>query len=247
MFWVIAPRFGVSRTAALPRARVWRDRATPARRLSPRRPCAPGSRGRRRSTLTVRHGSPRIRDALRSRAWRVSAGFHRSPSTRVSYEPTRPSPPPPRASVLSGDRGDSGARRSGSPCGALLALWALAHAAYLAAARVVTRQPGRVAGIAPRSERRQASSALWIVIGVALLARLVSIPSAADALRRTSIATYGMAAWLRVASILSPRSRRPGARAAHDPLVERINHRGVADDLPPAAQLLFGAVARIEA
>jgi hypothetical protein len=49
--------------------------------------------------------------------------------------------------------GDLGVRT-----GALLALWALAHAAYLAAARLVTRQPDESPDRSSVLERRQTSS-----------------------------------------------------------------------------------------
>ncbi|HYR69377.1 MAG TPA: hypothetical protein VER77_05805, partial [Candidatus Dormibacteraeota bacterium] len=62
--------------------------------------------------------------------------------------------------------------------GALLVLWAVAHGAYLAAARVATLPAaGPPSAIALPAGASPRLAPIWIVIGVALLARLVLIPS----------------------------------------------------------------------
>ncbi|HEY6221411.1 MAG TPA: glycosyltransferase 87 family protein [Candidatus Eisenbacteria bacterium] len=128
--------------------------------------------------------------------------------------------------------------------GALLALWAVAHAAYLAAARVVTLPAP--SGIAPQPGTRPRLAALWIVIVVALLARIVLIPSqptlSEDVYRYLwdgRLVARGVNPYLHAPD-------DPSLAPFHDQLLDRINHRHVPTIYPPAAELFFGAVARIE-
>jgi len=129
--------------------------------------------------------------------------------------------------------------------GALLALWAIAHAIYLAAARLVTVPAERSPCASPPGARPRLAP-LWIVIGVALLARAVLIPS-----QPTLSEDLYRYLW---DGRLVARGFNPYLHAPDDPslapfrdrLLERINHRNVPTIYPPAAELLFGAVARIE-
>lgn len=130
--------------------------------------------------------------------------------------------------------------------GALLVLWAVAHAVYLAAAWVVTRPAGPHADHAPPADTRRRLKPLWIVIGVAILARLLLIPSeptlSEDAYR------YMWDGRL-VARGVNPYVYAPADTTLapfHDRLLERLNHPEVPTIYPPAAQLIFGAVARVE-
>jgi len=130
--------------------------------------------------------------------------------------------------------------------GALLALWTIAHAAYLASAWVVTRAARRPDAIAARATSTPRLTPLWIVIGVALLARLVLIPS-----QPTLSEDLYRYLWdgRQVARGVNPYLHapdNPSLAPFHDQLLERINHRHVPTIYPPAAELLFGAVARIE-
>jgi hypothetical protein len=130
--------------------------------------------------------------------------------------------------------------------GALLALWALAHAAYLAAAWVVTRPAGQPGESVPRSGAPPRFTPLWIVIGVALLARLFLIPSqptlSEDLYRYLwdgHLVARGVNPYLHA-------PEDPSLARFHGQLLELLNHREVPTIYPPAAQLFFGAVARIE-
>jgi hypothetical protein len=130
--------------------------------------------------------------------------------------------------------------------GALLALWALAHATYLAAAWVVTRPAGRPAENAPLSGAPPRFTPLWIVIGVALLARLSLIPS--EPTLSEDLYRYVWDGRL-VARGVNPyvhAPEDPSLAPFHDHLLERLNHPEVPTIYPPAAELFFGAVARIE-
>ena len=130
--------------------------------------------------------------------------------------------------------------------GALLALWALAHAAYLAAAWVVTRPAGRPAEDTSRAVTSPRLKPIWIVLGVALLARLLLIPS--QPTLSEDVYRYLWDGRL-VAQGVNPYLHTPDDPALapfHDRLLTRINHRGVPTIYPPAAELIFGAVARIE-
>jgi len=130
--------------------------------------------------------------------------------------------------------------------GALLGLWALAHAAYLAAAWVVTHPAGRSAEDVSRAVASPRIKPLWIVLGVALLARLFLIPS--QPTLSEDVYRYLWDGRL-VAQGVNPYLHTPDDPALapfHDRLLARINHRGVPTIYPPAAELIFGAVARIE-
>ena len=130
--------------------------------------------------------------------------------------------------------------------GALLALWAIAHGAYLAAARVATLPAaGRPLGNDPRAAGWRRITPLWIVIGVALLARLVLIPS--EPTLSEDLYRYLWDGRL-VAQGVNPYLHAPDDPSLapfHDQFLDRINHRHVPTIYPPAAELFFGAVARI--
>jgi len=127
----------------------------------------------------------------------------------------------------------------GSNAHRLLLLWALAHAAYLAAASRALRAPVTHVG----SSRR---SLAWI-LGVALVARLLLIPSAPtlseDAYRYLwdgSLVRDGINPYVHAPSDTALEERRNDVFA-------RLNHADVHTIYPPAAQLFFGAVATVRA
>ncbi len=128
----------------------------------------------------------------------------------------------------------------------LLVLWAVAHAAYLAASWVVTRPTGRPTENALRVGAPRSFKPLWIVIGVALLARLFLIPT--GPMLSEDVYRYLWDGRL-VARGLNPYLHAPSDSSLapfHDGLLARLNHSDVPTIYPPAAQLFFGAVARIE-
>jgi alpha-1,6-mannosyltransferase len=127
----------------------------------------------------------------------------------------------------------------------LLALWAVAHVAYLVAAWVATRPTEPRPAIPPASNLMRLKP-LWIVIGVALLARLVLIPS--QPTLSEDVYRYLWDGRL-VAGGVNPYTHAPSDSSLapfHDGLLEHLNHPGVPTIYPPAAQLFFGAVARID-
>ena len=120
--------------------------------------------------------------------------------------------------------------------GALLALWAVAHAVYVTSAWVVTRPP-----LAPRPRWP-----LWMVIAVAVVARALLIP--AEPTLSEDIYRYLWDGRL-VAHGVNPYLHAPADSTLapfHDELLARLNHFDVPTIYPPAAQLLFGAIARTE-
>ena len=127
----------------------------------------------------------------------------------------------------------------GSNAHRLLLLWAIAHAAYLVAAWRALRAP--VTHV--RSSRR---SLAWI-LGVALVARLLLIPSAPtlseDAYRYLwdgALVRDGINPYVHAPS-------DPALKERRDDLFARLNHADVPTIYPPAAQLFFGAVASVRA
>jgi alpha-1,6-mannosyltransferase len=127
----------------------------------------------------------------------------------------------------------------GSNAHRLLLLWALAHAAYLVAVSRALRAPATHVG----SSRR---SLAWI-LGVALVARLLLIPSAPtlseDAYRYLwdgSLVRDGINPYVHAPS-------DPALEERRNDLFARLNHAGVSTIYPPAAQLFFGAVAAVRA
>lgn len=130
---------------------------------------------------------------------------------------------------------------------ALLALWAAAHSVYLAAAWLVTR-PAKQDGMkaVPRAGRIGRVRPLWIVIGVAVASRLILIP--VEPTLSEDVHRYLWDGRL-VANGVNPYLSAPDDPSLarfHDDLLGRLNHADVPTIYPPAAQLLFGAVARIE-
>ena len=129
--------------------------------------------------------------------------------------------------------------------GALLALWAVAHGAYLVAARVATLPAGPPSAIALPAGASPRPAPLWIVVGVAILARLVLIPT--EPTLSEDLYRYLWDGRL-VAQGVNPYLHAPDDPSLapfHDQLLDRINHRDVPTIYPPAAELFFGAVARI--
>jgi hypothetical protein len=131
--------------------------------------------------------------------------------------------------------------------GLLLALWGAAHILYLAAARLVTR-PDR--GQAPEGGRPFSAppsrGAFGIVLGVSLAARLLLLPAAPSL--SEDVYRYLWDGRL-VAHGVNPFPHAPSDPALgsfHDAMLDRLNHADVPTIYPPAAQLLFGAVARID-
>ena len=127
----------------------------------------------------------------------------------------------------------------GSNAHRLLLLWALAHAAYLVAASRALRAPTPQAAPSRRS-------VAWI-LGVALVARLLLIPSAPtlseDAYRYLwdgSLVRDGINPYVHAPS-------DPALQERRNDLFARLNHADVPTIYPPAAQLFFGAVAAVRA
>src|SRR4029453_16842488 len=125
----------------------------------------------------------------------------------------------------------------GSNAHRLLLLWALAHAAYLVAASRALRAPATHVG----SSRRLLA---WI-LGVALVARLLLIPSAPtlseDAYRYLwdgSLVRDGINPYVHAPS-------DPALVERRNELFARLNHADVPTIYPPAAQLFFGVVASV--
>ncbi len=117
-----------------------------------------------------------------------------------------------------------------------LLLWGAAHAAYLAAAWWVLRG---------QASRR--ASSLAIILGVGLLARLCLLPSAPTL--SGDVYRYLWDGSL-VAQGVNPYPHAPTdpfLAPFHSELYHRLNHAEVPTIYPPAAQLLFGAVARLSA
>lgn len=117
-----------------------------------------------------------------------------------------------------------------------LLLWGAAHAAYLAAAWWVLRGPQ------PRG-----TSALPIILGAGLLARLCLVPVAPTL--SEDVYRYLWDGHL-VARGVNPYPHPPTDPVLapfHGELLHRLNHAEIPTIYPPAAQLLFGAVARLSA
>lgn len=127
----------------------------------------------------------------------------------------------------------------------MLVLWGVAHGAYLVAAWRVLRA-GRTS---PSPEAASASrlQALLAMFAVGLLARLILIPTtptlSEDVYRYLwdgTLVAHGFNPYPRAPSDTVFRSVNPG-------LLHRLNHADVPTIYPPAAQLLFGLVARVSA
>jgi len=117
---------------------------------------------------------------------------------------------------------------------ALLALWLLAHACYLAAAWLVLRPGTEIGKTLP----------LWFILGIGLAVRLVLIPTAPTL--SGDVYRYLWDGRL-VAHGINPFPRAPddpSFASFHDSLYAHLNHAHVPTIYPPAAQFLFGAVAR---
>ena len=128
--------------------------------------------------------------------------------------------------------------------GPMLLLWGVAHMAYLAAAWLVVRgsrgaqRPAARTGAFP-------PPLLPTIFAVGLLARLILIPTAPTL--SEDVYRY---LW---DGTLVARGVNPYPRAPDDPalarfdgeLLHHLNHAQVPTIYPPAAQLLFGAVARV--
>lgn len=134
---------------------------------------------------------------------------------------------------------------------ACLALWAGAHAVYAAAAWWATRSQRRYAIQEPspaRGDGRPAGrTALWIVISVAIVMRLPFLWS--EPTLSEDVFRYVWDGRL-VAHGVNPYLHAPADSALapyHDALLSRLNHFDVPTIYPPAAQLLFGAIARVNA
>ena len=125
----------------------------------------------------------------------------------------------------------------GQRTGPMLLLWGAAHALYLVAAWWVLRG----AASAPRP------SAVPIVLLVGLLARAFMIPAAPTL--SEDIYRYLWDGRL-VAHGVNPFPHAPSDPALlryHSELIHQLNHAGVPTIYPPAAQILFGAVALVSA
>jgi alpha-1,6-mannosyltransferase len=132
---------------------------------------------------------------------------------------------------------------------ALLACWLAAHAAYLVAARVVLRrreEPSSAPDRAPGGSapaRRPDPRSLGVILGLGLLARLVTIP--ATPTLSEDVYRYLWDGRL-TASGVNPFPHAPADPALarfHDGLLRRLNHADVPTIYPPAAQILFAVAA----
>jgi hypothetical protein len=127
----------------------------------------------------------------------------------------------------------------------MLLLWGAAHAAYLVAVWWVLR--GGPAGGAQGGAGAPRLSALAIVLLVGLLARAFMIPAAPTL--SEDIYRYLWDGRL-VAHGVNPFPHAPSDPALeqyHSELIHHLNHAGVPTIYPPAAQILFGAVALVSA
>ena len=136
--------------------------------------------------------------------------------------------------------------------GSLLILWGAAHAFYLGAAWIVTRAApsapthARARAPARAPTHAPAGGGLALVGGVALAARLLVLPSAPSL--SEDVYRYLWDGRL-VSEGVNPYPHAPDDPALerfHDGLRRHLNHADVPTIYPPAAQLLFGAVARVE-
>jgi hypothetical protein len=134
----------------------------------------------------------------------------------------------------------------------MLLLWGAAHLAYLAAvwrvlrgARAATPAPGLPAGERSPDPGR---GALPIVLAVGLIARALLIPAAPTL--SEDLYRYLWDGRL-VAHGVNPYPHAPSwsgfAERFHGELIHHLNHADVPTIYPPAAQLLFGAVALVSA
>jgi alpha-1,6-mannosyltransferase len=132
--------------------------------------------------------------------------------------------------------------------GLLLALWGTAHLLYLAAGWVVNR-PASPPAMGPRAgipSGGPGRGPFAIVLGVSLVARLLVLPAAPSL--SEDVYRYLWDGRL-VAHGVNPyphAPRDPALGRFHDGLLDRLNHSDVPTIYPPAAQLLFAAVARID-
>jgi len=120
---------------------------------------------------------------------------------------------------------------------ALLTLWLLSHACYLAAAWMVLRP----------SKAVEETLSLWFILGIGLAVRLVLIPTAPTL--SEDVYRYLWDGRL-VAHGVNPFPRAPddpSIASFRDSLFHHLNHVHVPTIYPPAAQFLFGAVAWIHA
>ena len=127
----------------------------------------------------------------------------------------------------------------------MLLLWGAAHAAYLVAVWWVLR--GAPAGAAQGWTYAPRVSALPIVLAVGLMARVLMIPAAPTL--SEDIYRYLWDGRL-VAHGVNPFPHAPSDPALeryHSELIHHLNHAGVPTIYPPAAQILFGAVALVSA
>ena len=127
----------------------------------------------------------------------------------------------------------------------MLLLWGAAHAAYLLAAWWVVR--GAPAGAAQDGTLVPRPSAVPIVLAIGLLARAFMIPAAPTL--SEDIYRYLWDGRL-VAHGVNPFPHAPSDPALlryHSELIHHLNHAGVPTIYPPAAQILFGAVALVSA
>lgn len=119
----------------------------------------------------------------------------------------------------------------------LVLVWGAAHALYLAASWVVLRGGAATGG---------RSRGLWLVLLVGLVPRLLLLPSAPTL--SEDLYRYLWDGRL-VAAGVNPYPHPPSDPALarfRDGLFAKLNHADVPTVYPPAAELLFGAAARVE-
>jgi Glycosyltransferase family 87 len=127
---------------------------------------------------------------------------------------------------------------------AMIALWGAAHLAYLAAVWTVLR---RRSGTVPHSLAAAPTgrSTFALVLGVAALARVLFLPI--EPTLSEDVYRYlwdGRLVTRGVNPYVSP-PRDPALAIHQDPLLGKLNHADVPTIYPPAAQLLFAAVAAV--
>ena len=127
----------------------------------------------------------------------------------------------------------------------MLVLWGVAHMVYLAASWVATRaRPDGAAS--PNASAGGRRFRLAVVIGVALAARIALIPTSptlSEDLHRYlwdgRLVAAGVNPYLHAPD-------DPSLARYHDDLLAKLNHADVPTIYPPAAQLLFGAITRMD-
>lgn len=129
---------------------------------------------------------------------------------------------------------------------AMIALWLGAHAAYLGGVWVVMRAPPSGAGVAPNAAGNPRSPAtLACVLAIAVLARLLFIPTLPTLSEDVYRYLWDGRLVTRGVNPFAAPPNDPSLATHRDPLLQKLNHPGVATIYPPAAQFFFAGVAAV--